>query len=104
MEKCEKASDRQNIDKCTSIELSNNNYQCCVMEANNESDDSNEISCEFTTESFDNMKKLFEDPKTKAMMNEMYGFFSYGFGYNEEETNYSFNLTYTCKDGSVKTS
>ena len=102
MDKCEEAS--QNIDKCTSIELSNNNYQCCVLESNYESDDSNEISCEFTRESFDTMKNIIEDPKTKAMMNEMNGFFRYGFGFNEEETNYSFNQTYTCKDGSVKTS
>ena len=102
MDKCEEAS--QNIDKCTSIELSNNNYQCCVLEINYESDDSNDISCEFTRESFDTMKNIIEDPKTKAMMNEMNGFFRYGFGFNEEETNYSFNQTYTCKDGSVKTS
>ena len=64
MDKCEEASNRQNIDKCISIELSNNNYQCCVLEINYESDDSNEISCEFTTESFDTMKNIIEDPKT----------------------------------------
>ena len=106
MDKCEEASDRQNINKCTSIELSNNKYQCCFLEINYESDsDSNEISCEFTTESFDTMKKIIEDPKTKAMLNEQFGFFKYGFGFNEEEeTNYSFNQTYTCKDGSVETS
>ena len=112
-----KCSDSENKDQCLSITLSNNDYQCCMMEIEYEPDeeeddykeDSNDPICSILTGSIELLKNLFDDNIFKETMKELFGYLRYGLYIYQGEgkkyyplKNFAFNQTYECKDGKSK--
>jgi len=105
-EKCSEGDENiDNKETCYSLsnQLSNQNYQCCVLTTTDNAGTNS--SCSFMGGSIETIKMIHTE-ETKALQKEMFGYFVYAFAdegsdYNKRIEENKFLQEYKCKDGEL---